>query len=385
MSNNKELILNNQYVPSKNRSCRISIIPFLLILILSTINIILGNKLQHVIILIELCLILMSLFFFIKFLPENYVIYLFVFGYCLLATFFNQSGLGTIIAYFSLMTMLIISRETSFTDKELFRLDLIFLLCLAILLIVFSQKQGVYYKLIWGDFRLNPNCYATLLLAFSSMSHRLFKRIKNKIFRTLINLAFFISNFYFLLQTDARASMVSYLVYCAFSIIFLVMNHKQKYNVKKNLSRILFFILTLSILGVFVYILLYRFIGKQDLIILGKNLFTGREKIWIEALDLYSNNWLFGFSNKHKFLNRFYNVHNGLLTILCHLSFVGFLGFITMFSKSVQCKNDQEIDIYKYFSLLEFIFLATYEALYLDNMLQFVLIPFLLNKRRIED
>jgi O-antigen ligase len=54
----------------------------------------------------------------------------------------------------------------------------------------------------------------------------------------------------------------------------------------------------------------------EELIVYGKNFFSGRQGVWQEALDLIQENFFFGNDNSYMFNNKMASAHNSLLALL---------------------------------------------------------------------
>lgn len=361
----------------------ISIIPIILFLFVAIINIIFLRKYEKICLIIQFLLIAGVFFAIVPQLSIKYVSYMLVILYCGIATILNNSGLGVIITFVTLIMILILGKETFLTRKEEHYLDISFLVFIFLIIVIYYKKDGMYYISRLNQEKMNPNSMATLILSFGFMLHNAVRNFyKEK--RYILNAAVFVCILYLLKETGARTAMLSYVVFIALILVFpkLKMNNKAEEN--RRLTRMVLLACITNIVVVFVYIQLYYYIDGDELIVFGKNLFTGREAIWKEAIELYSNNFWWGISSKHVFCGQWKNTHNGMLTILCHLTIFGLIAFCILYSSSVKCKSGEIINKYKAAAMIAFLIEATFENLIVDSAFFFVLIPFILNKRRIE-
>ena len=361
----------------------ISIIPIILFLFVAIINIIFLRKYEKICLIIQFLLIAGVFFAIVPQLSIKYVSYMLVILYCGIATILNNSGLGVIITFVTLIMILILGKETFLTRKEEHYLDISFLVFIFLIIVIYYKKDGMYYISRLNQEKMNPNSMATLILSFGFMLHNAVRNFyKEK--RYILNAAVFVCILYLLKETGARTAMLSYVVFIALILVFpkLKMNNKAEEN--RRLTRMVLLACITNIVVVFVYIQLYYYIDGDELIVFGKNLFTGREAIWKEAIELYSNNFWWGISSKHIFCGQWENTHNGMLSILCHLTIFGLIAFCILYSSSVKCKSGEIINKYKAAAMIAFLIEATFENLIVDSTFFFVLIPFILNKRRIE-
>lgn len=183
-------------------------------------------------------------------------------------------------------------------------------------------------NLILGENNLNPNSMGFFLLIFYCILivDYSYTKKKRKLFLALILVI--LQEFYL-----CRSSML-------FSILFALSVVVSNYfNIKfKHKALIITIILVLQLYFTYFYsIILYESIGKNNLIIFGKDIFTGREVIWSDAFKQISGNLFFGIGNAFtstlningEFMT---NLHNSTLAILLNFGVIGLVSTITLCS-----------------------------------------------------
>lgn len=177
-------------------------------------------------------------------------------------------------------------------------------------------------------FGLNPNAlgnYAVLAILFSSfLSFEYFKGLVSKKFSLAVIPILFIPLFY------SGSSGAFLAIVFGFSIYFFI--HKGGFV--KKLKFMLFLFLVLSF--VFYSLLSFEYLNNKLYLFLETGNTTGRVEIWISALEVISNNWLFGLGKNGaelallKSSTNHYTAHNvyldvfmwgGVFAILIYLMF----------------------------------------------------------------
>lgn len=174
-----------------------------------------------------------------------------------------------------------------------------------------AYKSYQEYVLVSSELTLgfsNPN--QTGIIIFSTLAILLImirRCMVSKIQKAIIWLQIFGLSF-LLILTDARTSILGYL----FFLVFYLKKKKTKINALVSDTIICFPI-------IFVY--LYDALSKtslQNVTFWGKKLFSGRQRVYEEALSMFSNK-LFGNLSYFDFQNS----HNALLTVLINTGIVG--------------------------------------------------------------
>lgn len=276
------------------------------------------------------------------------------------------------IMFFIILVFFAISYFTHFTGMEYLcntvKLSCILLICPSIKL---SKKEiGVCISLLifysvlimflapHGDAHMetedfihavlpyNPNTSGFILSLFAMcllLGASKFKKITNALL-----FAFVILLFGFLFVFKSRTAMAGFIL---FVIAYLFCKYILK--LKPNLYGFLALLACVGgILFAYVYIVLFNELGYGKLTIFGKDLFTGRQYIWMDAFEQLKGHYLFGIGNTlHSSqigndTSGVTNLHNqmmGFLTVFGVFSFSAFALFIARQVKLLAQKRKKRI------------------------------------------
>ena len=179
-------------------------------------------------------------------------------------------------------------------------------------------------KLILAENNLNPNSMGLFLFVFYCIFIVDFSYTKKKRKLFLALVLVILQEFYM-----CRSSIL-------FSILFTLSVFISNYfNIKfKHKGLIITIILVLQLYFTYFYsIILYESIGKNNIIMFGKDIFTGREVIWSDAFKQIGGNLFLGIGNTFTStlnINGEYmtNLHNSALAILLNFGAVGLISTI---------------------------------------------------------
>lgn len=287
----------------------------------------------------------------------------------------NGSGLGSMICMVNLFNILFLAREFTLTQKQHKILSLIVYFSTLFIMLLYIKKSGIMYVNIISGTDLNPNGYATigLINAIIAVNVIINLKVKNKT-KYILNILYAFISIFILINTGARTSMVALLCYYILSLIF----YKKKSFKKPELLVIIFMIC--CFLFAFVYVFIHDYVSP-DLEILGKKLFTGRQKIWLDIFNRLKTDWLFGFSNQVAFNDKWVNTHNAYLAIWGNLGILTFISFMIylFYSQKGKIKNCR-YNKHMYFAVFVMLFISTFEVFLLDGNYYFLVIPIFINK-----
>lgn len=256
----------------------------------------------------------------------------------------NDGGVGSILTYFCGMAFLIIISRARFSDKQLKALRIVcgvLTVFLALLSLLYIDR---YWQMYEDDRYLNPNTYSIFLL----YAYMLFICISPKKKFSPLNLLMTVLAVVGTFNYRSRAMVVAIIVFCLMQLAF---------TPKKFSGKILLLSVILVVIGLiipFVYLLLYH--NDVDLMIMGKSLFTGREKLWANMLKAFGNDpikWLFGLGSKVTLSKHSLNIHNNLFVVIVNFGFVGLGLFLSMLFRYIKqaCRNLQNRVAYKWYSM----------------------------------
>lgn len=201
------------------------------------------------------------------------------------------------------------------------------LILIALYFTPLAYKSYQEYVLISSELTLgfaNPNQTGIIIFSTLAILLILMRRFSLSKLHKIILLIQIIALSILLVLTNARTSMLGYLLF----LIFFMKKKKVKIHSLISGTVICFPIF-------FVY--LYDTLSKttlQDLTFLGKKLFSGRQRVFEEVLSMFTNK-LFG--NLSYF--GFQNSHNALLTVLVNIGVVGLILYLVFTIMSFNSTN----------------------------------------------
>lgn len=310
---------------------------------------------------------------------------------CAVNSIVNGSSFGSVVNFINLILSFAILGCTYLNTKILKRFDLLSFILLIIILIIYSKKQDVeYVSRLNSESVMNPNGYATIVLACGMLVNVIISRlrIKSNFMRfalAFLSLAVFAIVLY---KTGARTSLGCYFIYEALCLYYFVLYKSRNRCFRdKTIFKGIVFSLIISFTVVGIYLLLYKLLDA-DFMILGKKLFSGRQNIWNDAFEQIKSNLIFGIPNHYKFAGIYLNAHNGFIAVLAYFGIIPFLLFIYIICKSFSAKPSEtkfNYNVYKCFAVAIFFFVSTFESFILDGTFYFLMLPFLLNKEKDND
>ncbi len=185
---------------------------------------------------------------------------------------------------------------------------------------------------------INPNGSSFILLFSFVFTLKMLSGTKSFHLKCLLLILLFIV-FYCQWQFASRISSLGAILYF---IYFLLRKLIDKIG-KNAVIVILIVVLLLSPVVCYFYsITLFNLIGKGNLEVMGKDIFTGRQVIWSEAFESIKNNWFIGIGNTFKsswIVNGVddvaTNLHNQMMGCLVCFGVVNMILFAVVYSVSV--------------------------------------------------
>lgn len=238
----------------------------------------------------------------------------------LLSLYINHTGVGNITVIIWPLSLIVFFGY--YKPSENF-LKWLFIIC-KLFIVILTIKATIFYAAGTGawyqstDVNVNPNSVGLLLVYLYWISdysnYGKYGKFKS-IFWALIV-------FCGLFECQSRTSFLAFII--TISIKLFLGN-----SICKNRRNLLFIIGAIILIGVifpFLYVKAFElnfFVGKQ---ILGKNVFTGRQTIWIKLFDYYRSNpsallWGSGY-NTTFYTSESFNLHNAYLQIYSQFGLV---------------------------------------------------------------
>jgi len=243
---------------------------------------------------------------FKKIIIKNLILMVAITILMVISTISGSGGWGAVINAIILMANMLALSQMKFSYSQIRFVSYIFLLPI-IALLLFSGRHYVHYiSSNIFDYTLNPNVIAYLILLSSFVAFHLIKN-RHAVMKSLI---VFLVVLYLLIGTGARTSLIAFLLFVLLNL-FNKRKHLSKIRLNNYKSRIAFLIIaSFCVIYIYAYIL-PNYVSSGRLIILNKNVFSGRQIIWQEIFSLMKHNWLFGVGADYAFMdNQLYSAHN---------------------------------------------------------------------------
>ena len=293
----------------------------------------------------------------------------------------NGSGYGNLLTWLTLSSMIVILSESVSTKEQV---QTIFAwICIAILLVLiyFYRREGVYYVSPQGN-RLNPNGYSLNIYFLGVFFFAWITKFSKSKKRKIIMLLGMCIILYLLYQTGARTSLGAFLLVLG---LCFVCRKSAFLQVRQTFC----FVNIISLIAGIIFPILYIKASEYfngEIIIMGKNLFSGREDVWIDFFEMYRNNWFFGFSNEYIYIGKFTSVHNTYLALLGNC---GLLTYI-LWGIFLLCKNYSHNSLSKgdnilYAGWYGALFIGFFETVWQSTFIYLFIAFLFLNKTREEN
>ena len=253
---------------------------------------------------------------------------------------YNHGGIGSVLTYFTSIMMLESLSYLNFTENNERVINIAsFVTVLLCFFLSFKYKQNYYYYLMTD---INPNTIGQFsIFAFCYWSCTSREELLNN--RKVMTFIMLVLTIYTQLNCESRGTLVAIGFYLVYSMI------PSKILTRKFLMIMTVGIIAIGVLFPFIYLKLYR--EGTIIKILNKPLFTGREGLWMNALDIFGDNklnWLFGIGSRVTLWDADTNVHNTYFGIIVNFGIVGliaYLGYILKFLFTTYDKVEENMKV----------------------------------------
>ncbi|MCH5351776.1 MAG: O-antigen ligase family protein [Clostridiales bacterium] len=247
-------------------------------------------------------------------------------AYFALLYLFLFSGLTRALYLCSMILNLLVYKRYKLSNSEKNKLYWLFILLVIIMIINGSVKGMVI------DNKVNPNTSGLLLMLIFCMSIVRFRKSK-KVLDFLIAVSSFGLQFLY----QSRTATVGCVAFLTLVILFC---GGRKYCTTYFAAFIILLISVISVVFAYWYAeILYQSVGRGNITIFGKDLFTGRQYIWNLAFESIRKNFWFGVgSDFNEDLaaiqnnSALLNAHNQSLGILTSFGVTTFVMFTLVFA-----------------------------------------------------
>lgn len=260
---------------------------------------------------------------------KNYRLNL-IFIYCLFIIFHYmllQSGLERVLRLLTLILGITALKKFPFNRAEI--KQLYYLFAITVLLFILN---GTTVENKADPTKFNPNGCAAYLMLLFCISIVMFANRKRALYLIIAAVCFALQ--FFFISRGATAGCI------LFAIAFIAFKAwKRKWKVKTAFI----IILLLSMLGIlaayFYSTVLYDAIGRGQVTILGKDLFTGRQKIWRLTFESMHENLWFGVGSRineatvlEESNSIYRDAHNMALAVFASFGLIHFILFYLLLS-----------------------------------------------------
>lgn len=305
-----------------NKTARNSLGIILIVLMLMTtltlLNVSIFNYYANIALYINLAFVMLGFLLCWKVKLKGFVYILFLLFYLILSILINNGGFGSVITFIVPLLMLTIFSNSHYTTKSkkiLITLGVIVIFSLFLYSFPYSNNYRQY-----AATKINPNTLGMFMMFFFMIICILgdFKTLKSKVVLLLL----FILSFFGMYNFESRGTT---LALCCFALMLII---PQKIYNRKRFISIVILLLIVGTAFPFIYLSLYN--NGYNLVIFGKSLFTGRERIWSNMFSLMEGNplkILFGLGSKTILWENDLNVHNNFFNIIVNFGIIGFILF----------------------------------------------------------
>lgn len=284
-----------------------------------------------------------------------------------------NGSLGVVITFYNVCLSLLIFNNISFTEKQVKIIRLFTIILLILLLASFSYEyQYGTLRAIDKGTTINTNTLGLLyLILFYNIFCFIYDSSLNKTKKNILLVFITAILSIFIWFSNCRSAITA-------EILFFVFLFVKKFNFKKM---ILLFILVGLIFPI-IYVQLYHAIS-EDIEILGKSLFSGREKVWVVVWNIIKQSPIFGNGT-----TSLIEWGNGHITDSSHNTYLGFwktlgifpvISFIYFLLKGKNLSNIYTKNLIYKKAFVACMFICIVETLFNDANYNFLFLLLLFN------
>lgn len=302
----------------------------------------------------------------------------------LLTTMVFHSGLGVIVIYLNLLLALLLFPNISISKSNYLTIHFFTALLLSIFIVCSTSKGNseTIYNSIYGDF-INSNTLGLLALVGLFHWFLVIEELRiSGIIKTICNIIVFIVFTYYIYISNCRSALLAILIY-------LLLLFKKKPFTKHSFNKIT----KIFIIASFFFVLFYlSLVDKyRNFVIFNKNLYSGRQYVWSDALELIKQFPIFGsgtdFSMRTDSISGkvMESTHNTILGIWRTIGIVPMITFIMLFGRSKDFTADTNVARKSQFSFISCLIISFVEDLFMVEVFYILFLSFLLFNVRCEE
>lgn len=284
---------------------------------------------------------------------------------------------GSTLIYLNSILLIICFNNIALPIRKFRRLMLFASIGILLIIITCSREDTSYITIFNKAY--NPNMIGVMLFGcmvcgFSAIDKFTIK----KICKTIAYIIFSVLIILLQLQTAARTTLLAEVL---FIVLFLVRNKIKFFTKDKWYKSLIIFGFFVSLLIPICYVTLYNAYGNEQIVILGKDLFSGRQGIWSDAFEMIKSNPIFGIGNSQLYIGTSESAHNSMLATWKTLGGVLLVIYVTTFviakpRRNVAVKSDLIMKV----ALVPMIFISAFETILTDGHCYIFMLILLLNK-----
>lgn len=235
---------------------------------------------------------------------------------------FNESGLENSCNTILLFSMLLTCPRMHLTRRTIFRFANVYIVLSLLIAIVSAIDRNIINN--------NTNSTAMILMAGDIICILMARSYgKKQMLRTIyycIAIIMAVLQLYY----KSRATILCTVL---IALYFILKNRIDKYGYKA-IYRLSVLICVGGTLFAYIYAdVLFELFGRGEVLIFGKDLFSGRQTIWHNALETFKENWLLGVGNRLMADDgTVFNAHNQMLGWLVNYGVIAYGCIVFLFA-----------------------------------------------------
>lgn len=295
-------------------------------------------------------------------------VFFYVFLICCFSVFLTvivHRGEGLVIVFLNILLAVLLFCNLQISAKAYRRIHLLIavVLSLYVATVDFDNRWFSYIYSVLGYY-LNVNSLSVLILAaFYSWMCFLSTISCRKLLLWIVRFGIFIGGSYLLYMCSCRTTITAMVVFALLSIA-----KKEPFSYKQ-FRRLIVTILILNVIIVPLYISIAEM--NDDITILGKPFFSGRQYVWKSAWEHFRNSPLIGNGESVLFYGPNHtatlSAHNTLLNILCTLGVFPAASFVALLGRRLPSTRHYQYNRIAQFAFLSSLFLSFFESFYVDS------------------
>lgn len=252
----------------------------------------------------------------------NIMFMLIILIYSTFTLFITKGGFGSVITLLYSYFLLLNLYKFKYDNKNIKRL----LIVLILVNFYWAYNSTDYYikSKFYREEYINSNTVGMLLMYTAIYIKIFLKKLNAKSYKFLVMFIYIIS-LWSIINVQSRGALISL-------IAFIVLDNLTPKKIWKYRKNTLFVFVTIIFLGtIFPFLYINMYLSGKDFLIpfVKKSLYTGRESIWVNFINLMGKkpiSWLFGLGSRVNLWDYgSLNLHNNYLAIIANFGIIGYI------------------------------------------------------------